>query len=252
MKAEDKYIIKFAKADNYLFENLLNNTLYFNKVSNFNDPFEGIFRYTVPEDSEEFKDFYLNHYHGRRELLPYYLSYPKEFEKKLNEFFESKFKNNAVCCFSTYKNKNDILMWAHYGDRFSGVCLIFNRNELKFYGYIEDSTLIGYPEGPINIDYITVYPNENPLKKELNHKKILTMKFKKWIGEKEVRYIAPLERTYRFNKEALVGIVFGNRLKTSTKESLKTIFRKNYTDVKFFSVSLAKKDFKINIVEENE
>lgn len=252
MKEEDNYIIKFAKADNYLFENLLNETLYFNNVSNFNDPFEGIFRYTIPEDEEEFKDFYLHYYNGNPSLLQYYLSNPKEFEKKLNEFFEHKFDNNAVCCFSKYINKTDIHMWAHYGNSFNGVCLIFNVNKLKFCGYIEDGTLIGYPEGPIDVDYIPEYPNENPLKNKLSYKNFLTMKFEKWIGENEVRYIAPLKRTYRFNKEALVGIIFGNRINISTKKAIKSIIMNNYNDVKFFSVSLAKKDFKINIVEETE
>ncbi len=67
-------LLKFLSYNQYLLEGLTNETLFFNNVNNFNDPFEGLFRYKVSSDYDKFKAFYLNHFSGRADKLDYYFN----------------------------------------------------------------------------------------------------------------------------------------------------------------------------------
>lgn len=100
-------LIKFFKYDHLLLEGLANYTVYFSNVSNFNDPFEGIFRYRVSSDFNKFKEFYETHYQGDKDKLQYYFENKREFEELLNRNFEWRYANNAVCCFACYSTRKN-------------------------------------------------------------------------------------------------------------------------------------------------
>src|ERR1035438_1926797 len=113
-------LLKFISYNSYLLEGLENQTLYFNNIYNFNDPFEGIFRFKLSSDYNEFKKFYSEHYIGRKSLLDYYYNNKSELEAIINKPFIHKSQYNAVCCFSEEVNINDIAMWSNYADSHKG------------------------------------------------------------------------------------------------------------------------------------
>ena len=68
------HLIKFHGINKHLLSNMEQHLLNFNNVFNFNDPFEGTFRYKAYSDYAQFKDFTMKHYAGSapsvRSLLP--------------------------------------------------------------------------------------------------------------------------------------------------------------------------------------
>lgn len=236
-------LIKFLSYDTHLLEGLTNQTLFFSNIYNFNDPFEGIFRYKIFPDYVKFKEFYLNHFRCIPDRLNYYFENKIEFEKQLNQSFRWRYENNGVCCFSDESNLRDFLMWSNYADKHKGICLVFDTSKLKFENKIIDDTLIGAPTGPHEITYTKKYLDSDPLKKELNQDSFLTTKFDIWVNEKEFRFISPLPGNFVFEGNSLVEVVFGLRSSPESKETIKKIICDKYCDTKFKQIELLKNEF---------
>jgi hypothetical protein len=184
-------LIKFFKYNHFLLEGLANQTLYFCNVAEFNDPFDGIFRYRVSNDFEKFEEFYKVHFQGPRDKLQYYFENKREFEKLLNRVLEQSYKNNSVCCFANESNIDDILMWSHYADGHKGLCLVFKTEQIDLtpVDKFANGIAIVDPKPPHEVTYIDKYLDGDPLKNELRRNAFLTTKFKKWSAEKEFRFI---------------------------------------------------------------
>lgn len=245
-------LLKFFPYNQYLLEGLTNHTLFFNNIYNFNDPFEGVFRYKVSSDYDKFKEFYLDHYNGRRNKLDYYFNNKIEFEKLINKSLDWRYNNNAVCCFSDKSKLKDILMWANYSDSHKGVCLIFEvaKLSLKRKDYIINETVIGDPIGPYVVTYTDRYLDLDPLNKELNQDSFLTTKFKKWSNEKEYRFISPRPGNCYFNPNSLLEVIFGLRISPDSKETVKKIVNVGYVNVRFRKINLLSDKFGFTLVKE--
>lgn len=245
-------LLKFISYSHYLLEGLTNQTLFFSNSYDLNDPFEGIFRYKVSSDYGKFKDFYLNHYGGHPEKLKYYFNNKLAFEDLINKTFKWRYENNGVCCFSHASRIKDILMWATYADKHKGLCLVFDKEQLKFTPTekIVNGTLFVDPTGPHKVSYSGEYLDADPLSKNLNQKTFLATKFNKWSNEKEFRFISPKEGNYRFNPESLVEIIFGLRIATESKETIKSIVTLRYGKVKFRRIKLSNKRFAFELTDE--
>jgi hypothetical protein len=218
-------------------------------VYNFNDPFEGLFRYKVSSDYPKFKEFYLNHFSGRPEKLDYYFNNKIEFEKLINKTFDYRFENNAVCCFSDESNLTDVLMWANYADDHKGICLVFDSAQLKFEPKGKKINGTFNPTGPFEITYSDKYLDLDPLNRELNQDSFLTTKFCKWLNEKEYRYISAKPGSYYFSVNSLVKIVFGLRISPDSKETIKKIVDNRYDNVKYNQIDLLEDRFGFSLKE---
>ncbi|MBD3340497.1 MAG: DUF2971 domain-containing protein [Candidatus Lokiarchaeota archaeon] len=241
-------LIKFSSYNQYLLEGLTNQTLFFSSIYNFNDPFEGVFRYKISADYSKFKDFYLNHYRGREDKLDYYFNNKIEFEKLLNQTFDWRYENNGVCCFSHGSKKTDILMWANYADNHKGLCLVFKKDKLAFHGILLNNTAISDPTGPHEITYTHKYLDEDPLNRKLTIETFLTTKFDIWINENEFRYISPKPGNYVFNIESLHEIIFGLRTSPSAIKTIKNIYR-NQDKIKYKQIVLSDDKFGFRLKE---
>lgn len=246
-------LIKFFTYNEYLLESLTNVTLYFSNVSNFNDPFEGVFRYKIYEDDNRFKNFYLHEFGGNPALLNYFLQNKKEFEEKLNRTFKWKFENNGVCCFSDEIKKTDILMWSNYADNHKGICLIFN-DKIRFLFKDEKTSniIVGEPSGPYKIQYIKKYLDEYPDARELTVNTFLTSKFNIWENEKEFRFISGSNGNHFFYKESLEEVIFGLRTSNDAKYTIKNIVSRNFPNIKYKKIILKKDEFDIEVVDDIE
>jgi hypothetical protein len=239
-------IIKFIANSEFLKKNLQEGTLFFNSVNQFNDPFEGGFRYKVDRDYEKFKDFYVNKYSGNPEKLAYHFAHIDEFEQQLNINLDWRYANNGITCFSDQSNEPEILMWAHYAKNHDGVCLHFNREELKFTPIhkIIDNVGISDPTGPYQIKYTDEYLNEDPSTRDINAGSFLTTKFTPWNYEKESRYIAPKPGPYYFKASALTEVVFGLRFKPEHRNELADLIADQYPQAKITKIELQSSSFK--------
>ncbi|MCT4666239.1 MAG: hypothetical protein N4A45_13525 [Flavobacteriales bacterium] len=97
-------LIKFSPYNKYLLEGMNNQTLFFNNLCNYNDPFEGVFRYNLSTNFEQFKDFYLKQYRGSKNMLEFYFNNKIELEKLLNRSFDWRQKKMEFVVFQMNQN----------------------------------------------------------------------------------------------------------------------------------------------------
>ncbi len=117
--------------DNFTINNLINNQLGFNRIENFNDPFD-----TNPKLDIDKNDIISANISD--ELKKTCLSLPKSqvidiaFEGIRKPSFTDKY---GVTCFS--KTNDNILMWSHYANSHKGICLGFDLNENNLENFID-------------------------------------------------------------------------------------------------------------------
>ncbi|NOT77614.1 MAG: DUF2971 domain-containing protein [Bacteriovoracaceae bacterium] len=146
-----KYFSLKTNDEIFRVKNILENQhVYFSKIFEFNDPFEGYSLY--PSNS-------LNTKYDKIQL---------DFErKKINESY-------GVCCFTS--NLNDIRMWTQYADSCKGICIEFDSE----FGILKDLKKVNYVEA---FDKFT--NKESLLNKHRNwsHEKELRLISEEYIGK---------------------------------------------------------------------
>lgn len=177
-------------------------TLWFNHPSEFNDPFDccaNIEKF----NSEDFQQYIkTNKFALNLNVNNYNLDFytPEMLKEDVNIVLNKL----AICCFS--KNKENILLWSHYGYCHKGLCLEFD--------ILEDPNFF---QLLIPVDYVEVMPNYNHFRdKNEIVKKLIQPKSKCWQYEEEIRIVkteTEVEenkgQNFRFNSRALKKVIFG-------------------------------------------
>lgn len=238
---QNNLLYKYSSLNGHTFKNILLSKLRFNPPHSMNDQLEGI---VTVEDStfkpteEAIKKFAKKYNISKNQLsksiakngfIPIFLA---------NEV-ESDFRSFEISCFS--KRKEESLMWAHYADKHSGVCLIYDKTvllkslEIITSGF--ECSEITYSAKPrirlIEKNGEVSYQSDIP---------IISAKDKNWQYEDEVRiflkpYYEKPGHSYFISNKALVGIIYGCRIQSDDKDSISMIFRNdpNYAHVKEYS-----------------
>ena len=127
-------------------------------------------------------------------------------------------KGTGVTCGSL--KPNCPVMWGHYGNNHTGVCLHFqvleDGNEVLSYksevDFMVDKVI--YSDQPINL-----YESRN-IKFNDIEKKLLHTKSSKWEYENEIRLTAPKQGTLKFKKTALKSVIFGAKSSDKNRYSV--------------------------------
>lgn len=249
----------------YTLSLLTKGELYFSNPSCFNDPYD-TWLPIIPDKLEEKKlyrflhnkDFEQNSKNLRKlirekyggdlasfiiDLNNSYLRNPNQ-GSYFNTINDPLLKGYYVCCLSGCYN--NILMWSHYADNHSGICIGIKRNSKTriVVEQSEDNTLYLRPR---EIIYSTDYNKLPQLrKKDINKEQIYKMllyKTKDWSYEKEYRLLLQQVSNnegniLRLKKGSICEIFFG--LKTPKEVIIKTILELqkssyiNYKDLKFY------------------
>ena len=250
---------RYHSADEYFFDSLKDNYLWFSNPENFNDPYDCNMDFDFENTYEELETFF-----SEINNLPEYKSLKKsENDLKIQiaecvnnpELLGKRYRDQrmievekiGVCCFSESDQK--LLMWSHYADKHKGVCLSFDINE--------DIQL--FSSHPYAVEYPPRYPTINAIRErglfKLRHFAFAT-KSLEWFYEQEVRIIRddrfpPYRGKVEFNKKALKTIKFG--YKSSIADRLKTVnilyTAGDYQHVRFYLAKLKKLDFGIEYEE---
>jgi len=146
-------------------------------------------------------------------------------------------KSLCVCCFS--KNKDEVLMWSHYGDNHKGICLEWEIDFEKMKGSL------------FEIDYnneITTLQKVDRLQSghlSINIKtngRFLLSKFKTWAYEEEIRIFKIVED---LSKKGIYGEFPGNLTTiyfgTNTLQDdidLVKLYSKHFQDINYYRVDL--------------
>ena len=212
---DDPYIYKYTSFESAL-KIIENNSLKFSLPQEFNDPFEMTnalidTKYTKPDLREwldSFPDFSNS---KKKQLFQDYNKKPAEVIKAFNISF-NKFKNNTgICCFS--KSYKKTLMWSHYSDNHSGICLGFYFSSLSSNEELLLLT-VNYIDKVISVNYFR--------EKLVSLFYWIFTKSKIWEYEEEVRAVHTNgSGLLKFEKECLKEVYFG--LKVSEENKVKFI-----------------------------
>ncbi|TVL95962.1 MAG: hypothetical protein CV087_24035 [Candidatus Brocadia sp. WS118] len=253
------FLYKYMPFNNYTITNLKNQQLYFNKPSNFNDPFDCAmslnqepiseeeylklyFQYLNDErikDKANFKNKYM--IHGKVNSL-----FKEEVNQGIGNAFNQRMKVNrnerGICCFS--EKNSDILMWSHYANGHKGFSLEF-RTDFKLF------------KSAIKVEYSTAIPTVSPAKVLLNEEnnetfiKMISTKFSCWKYEIEWRlmHVDGGDILYTYPKESLVGIYFGSEMLFAHKEIIALIIQGQNPDVKLYETVRSEEKFELSTYE---
>ncbi len=145
----------------------------------------------------------------------------------MDYWFNYELKKYRISCFS--KTATETLMWAHYSDKHSGICLMYDKDILlQSLKSIDNFELISVQYGVKPT--ITLLEKENRIEYESDIP-IISAKDSNWKYEKEVRiYHIHEEGEYHRDsfytpREALLGIIYGYQIPEDDKDAISMILR---------------------------
>lgn len=183
-------------------EMMTNAQFYMSNKSELNDPLDSA--YTIELDN--YLNLYFEKYPSLKgdekqlELVQHVFKIHMEnFDNKWIDDIDEFQSKLRLTCFT--EDGNNYLMWSHYADNHSGVCLKFDTNQDE-----------NFKNELLPVEYRNELINAKTFD-DLN--KCLLTKLKTWELEKEWRIISS-KKHFPFKQESLVEIVFGLRVPDST------------------------------------
>lgn len=247
-------VFKYVPFSIRTLEILIKGGLWFGHPKNLNDPYEGEF---LVNSSEELpNDAFLHNFYQHsffnlsdaalKEKLNTIKKHPKIYFRDVYEYIKSRVKEEyGVSCFT--RTPSDILMWTHYADSHTGMCLVFNKEQLH------KSLRDHCPNvGVQDIEYEQSLTSADLHMDEKNfycksNQEIILRKLDCWKYEKEVRFYchfpkAGSRRWISFDKKSLKSIILGESMSENDRDTIMHLMSslKGY-DVKW---GVASKDLK--------
>ncbi|WP_240496033.1 DUF2971 domain-containing protein [Vibrio parahaemolyticus] len=215
----ENLLYKYRDVSKFTLEIFLNKQLYFPISRQFNDPFDA---QLLPTNFIQ-----------ELRLLGYQVS-GDEFEMH-ESFVKDRLYNYGI--YSLSRKADDILMWSHYAQSHTGICIGFKENithHFKDYDY------------PIWL-YDVVYETEHPFKKVLedfntkarfnspnlfaNHCSLghalletaLTVKHESWRYENEVRVVSEMNGLQSVRPSAIDCVIFGLNISKADELTFRSV-----------------------------
>ncbi len=222
---------------------LSNQTLKFSRPAEFNDPFDcdvSLLDFEIKGEVPEHVAFEMEKIKEQYGDIPAFqeMSSKEGFWEDLYRKSQiSKVNSSRICCFSL---SNDIvLMWSHYSDKHTGVCLEFdNKIEKRFLNLNEKKDI---SEGVIGY---SAHERINYLGEEryLGIYKLFFNKSESWSHEKEYRLALLHDKAeyQEFSSSFLKAVYFGVNSNEDSMAHLITICQKsNLKNVAFYRCNKA-------------
>lgn len=223
---------------------LENSSLKFSAPSEFNDPFDCKANISSINSYQDIFFLLYKMYHDKMSLRDLYLKSieiykdPAKREYVCVSSLEEVINKSGICCFS--QTNNQILMWSHYANKHTGVCLKFDLcQDLEYFCPIGT---VRYESKFLEYNY-TINPET-----VIEH---VCRKAKDWEYEKEVRVFRSNKAgCYPFNANALVCIIFGCRSDDSDIKSIKSLVsKKKYPNVSYQKAVVKQGEYALDIID---
>lgn len=232
--------------------NLKNQKVYFSPPSGFNDPYDCAIKAELQEPTneelEKVREIYLSKNWSRRtldkltttplaELSPVLMRAARQANEQIIDTF---IENRGVSCFSEVND--ELLMWAHYADKYTGFCLEFNTDNELF----EKANKVNYVSKMPKLNILDIYGYGK-------RDKILEFfctKSKAWEYEREWRCLhSETGKVYGYPTEALTGVFFGPNMDRSVIEIICLILQGQNSHVRFWQGKRSESTFKVEFKE---
>lgn len=242
-------LYKFHRINENLTTLIENNSFWFSKPTEYNDPFDMQFSGNLKSTLEDYElmqksikqNIQLEYQTISEEDLTELVSHSltlMDVDKTINELLALTLHRFGICCFT--ESVDNLLMWAHYTDSHKGVCLEFDENILV---KIEKSSLVKIK-----------YSNDFPIVNQTNDiEKALLTKSKCWEYENEFRLLSHKQGVVTFPKEALKSIIFGAKSDESEiNRIIKIVNQSGYKDIALKKARIDEKKYQLNYCDITE
>jgi hypothetical protein len=229
--------------------NLKRQIIYFGSPARFNDPFDCALPPAVEIPSEDEVELVRRHYLKKPGLpikarfefqtLPYpdlrdmlVRAARSTLESVVKDFLEKK----GVTCFS--ERNDDLLMWSHYGGRYTGFCLEFSTGAEPFHKCMP----VRYVSAPPKMSIAGILVSRDfRLVEEL-----FCTKSEAWAYEREWRAIHHVAGTeFCYEPETLTGVYFGPDMDRQALEVICLVLQGQNEHVRFWAGERSTTDFKV-------
>jgi hypothetical protein len=245
-------------ANNKHTENIfINSELYFALPSLFNDPFDSKLKFSFEGSLNDIRKAYgralysssLHNNNRYRQLnsqeadeiaekwITPKLIDNKDYQVKFTERIQKLENPQGVLCLSEVNN--NILMWSHYAEKHTGICLEFS--------WPNDDPIFGkYQRVKYQTHYESVwawlYTYDEIAKKTMFIKSI------DWVYEKEYRILVKNEGCRMFPKESLTGVIFGCQIPKKIKDFYIEIIKNNKYSLELFDAIPDISSYSLNVI----
>ncbi|RBN50625.1 DUF2971 domain-containing protein [Flavobacterium psychrolimnae] len=242
--------------DDFYKKIILENELYLTSVDKFNDPFDSTFPFQhdkkeLTEENVLKKFVEINSKNHPNVPITQFINEAKERFAK-GEFTSDDFWRKdhektkrqinemyGICCLTT--KKDNLLMWAHYANSHSGICIGFDTETL----YKSDKVMI------LKVNYSDSFPKIPLFENGVGMLSLTTTKSKHWEYEDEYRlskHFAP-KTSIKLKDDAIREIIFGCNIDNQSREEIISIVKIKSLKIKLYDCKIDDKEFKLNIVE---
>ncbi|CAL65907.1 DUF2971 domain-containing protein [Christiangramia forsetii] len=245
-----EYLFKYHQININLYKSLQKNEVWFANPSTFNDPFDCnlkchyiIDKYYQEQINEEQRiafnsathnEIFFRQHKNLMKIAEGHEKDRKEKTEKLNSDLQKRVSEVGISCFS--KTHLSILMWSHYANNHSGVCLKFNTKDKSFF---EDYKEVKYSEE---------FPTSDDIAKQDKSDNFLFFtKSQQWSYEQEVRLMKKADSLEIFDPQCLEAIYFGLDCVPKEQEKIIQIIQlnKGYNNVDFYKMQKSPKSFEL-------
>ena len=231
-------------------ETITNGEIFFSDPTNFNDPFDCKPKIRIYNSEYKRNKYYKELIKSKRPHLT-----PHEIKKELktnpylkklrnasyiNEMAVKLIKSYGIYCLTEVPD--DILMWSHYSDSHTGICLQFNATEeLSIFW---EAYMVTYQEK---------YPEVNMMEigKYKQFFNLFATKSQHWKYEKERRVIKDENdggsKIYTFNTKLLTGIILGAKISQQDEDTVLNWVNKKSTPTAIYRATINNDAYKLDI-----
>jgi hypothetical protein len=242
------YIYKFCPINEFTIKNLILSQMWFGPPNLMNDQLEGL----VKIKNVNFKpsNKAINNFIRINSLHNFYFEPERKIEEQgfvkfyMSHWFRFERTRYAISCFAS--NPKESLMWAHYANKHSGLCLVYDREllleSLRVYHHEFKSTSIKYGVRPT----ITLIEKNGSIEYS-SDLPIISTKNSNWKYEKETRFYLKNDRnenspgqTIFIQNSVLKGIIYGYQISEEDQDTISLIIRNEplYSHVKEYSANI--------------
>ena len=282
MKSENQRIFKFRAGNEYDLDALENDYLWFSKLSELNDPYEGYVRFSHDDVDDHLRIKFLKSVFSKEpkegvtaeeEVQKIYFeslhhspnSFAEYVDKKcislLQDYYKDHINNTFVFSASLTKEihkypapLNSMMMWSHYANGFRGYCLEYDFNKLVFSIREENGCDIGYSrvryalDGLLPVINLKTFIQDHNLEdrgSSLEILQALRTKEKGWNYENEVRLISDSQGKMKIKDEAINCIYVTEKTPKEILDKITKKIRKSKGRIKLVAVYLHNKEYKL-------
>lgn len=227
------FIYKYTTIGDSTLKNLLLSQLWFGPCNSMNDQLEGLVS-VVNKDFKPSKKA-IENFIKRWRLTELYGDPNYEIQEQgflnfyMNHWFRNERNRFGISCFSS-RSLNS-LMWAHYGNKHSGVCLIYSKHILLESLIIKDSNCKCLTVDYVKRPAITLIEKNREIE-YFSDIPIVATKDANWRYENEIRFVLEERNEEPFHgrpidisHSALKGVIYGYQTSEEEKNAISLLIR---------------------------